>query len=144
MVVLERFDELPDELQQQILDRQYSGWALNDHRLAKYAHVLKVSSFLVQTENQINDLNLFQNRYILKSINTVIFQHTTSQKLFQISDIYICLHSVPTTNTERTISLNSGGSKPNTYENDPNLLTFQGMKSAEAFGSVEEMNVTDT
>lgn len=82
MVVLERFDELPDELQQQILDRQYSGWALNDHRLAKYAHVLKVSSFLVQTENQINDLNLFQNRYILKSINTVIFQHTTSQKLF--------------------------------------------------------------
>lgn len=35
MVVLERFDELPDEIQKQILDRQYSGWALNDQRLAK-------------------------------------------------------------------------------------------------------------
>ncbi|EFO16465.1 hypothetical protein LOAG_12042 [Loa loa] len=84
MVVLERFDELPDEVQQQILDRQYSGWALNDQRLA----------------------------------------------------------NMPTTNMERTISLNSGGSKPNAYESNPNLLTFQGMKSMEAFGSVEEINIT--
>ncbi|VDM08740.1 unnamed protein product [Wuchereria bancrofti] len=85
MVALERFDELPDEVQQQILDRLYSGWALNDQRLA----------------------------------------------------------NVPTTNIERTITLNSGGAKPNEYENDPNLLTFQGMKSVDAFGSVEEMNITD-
>lgn len=31
----------------------------------------------------------------------------------------------------------------NAYENDPNLSTFQGMKSVEAFGSVEEMNIAD-
>ncbi|VIO93081.1 b52-prov protein, putative [Brugia malayi] len=85
MVALEKFDELPDEIQQQILDRLYSGWALNDQRLA----------------------------------------------------------NVPTTNMERTITLNSGGSKPNEYENDPNLLTFQGMKTADAFGSMEEINITD-
>uniref|UniRef100_A0A915PZU2 BTB domain-containing protein n=1 Tax=Setaria digitata TaxID=48799 RepID=A0A915PZU2_9BILA len=86
MVSLGRFDELPDELQRQILDRQCSGWALNDQHLA----------------------------------------------------------NVPTTNTERTISLTSGGPKPNVYEKDPNLVTFQGMKSMEAFGSIKEMIVTDS
>ncbi|KAM3719994.1 Synaptotagmin-3 [Dirofilaria immitis] len=85
MIALEKFDELPEELQQQILDRQCSGWALNNH----------------------------------------------------------CLANVPTTNMERIISLDYGGSKPNAYENDPNLKTFQGMKSIEAFGSVEEMKITD-
>ncbi|VDK85102.1 unnamed protein product [Litomosoides sigmodontis] len=85
MVTLERFDELPAEVQQKILERKYSGWALNDQHLA----------------------------------------------------------NVPTTNLERTISLISGGLKLNAYENDPNLLTFQGMKSVEAFGSVEEMNTAD-
>ncbi|VBB26681.1 unnamed protein product [Acanthocheilonema viteae] len=86
MVTLEGFDELPDKIQQQILERQYSGWALNDQRLA----------------------------------------------------------NVPTTDMERIISLISGGLKPNPYEDDPNLMTFQGMKSVEAFGSVEEINIIDT
>uniref|UniRef100_A0A0R3RTB3 BTB domain-containing protein n=1 Tax=Elaeophora elaphi TaxID=1147741 RepID=A0A0R3RTB3_9BILA len=86
MVTLERFDELPDELQQQILDRQCSGWALNDQHLA----------------------------------------------------------NVPTTNIKRRISLIGGGLKPNAYESDPNLQTFQGMKSVEAFGPAEEMNITDS
>lgn len=63
---------------------------------------------------------------------------------FKSSKICIYFHSVPTTNTERIISLISGGVKPNAYEKNPNLLTFQGMKSAEAFGSTEEMNITDS
>ncbi|OZC07568.1 BTB/POZ domain protein [Onchocerca flexuosa] len=85
MVALEKFDELPEDLQRQILDRQSSGWALNSH----------------------------------------------------------CLANVPTLNMKRTISLNYGGSKPNAYENDPSLQTFQGMKSMEAFGSMKEMKITN-
>lgn len=45
---------------------------------------------------------------------------------------------------ERIISLSSGGTKPNAYENDRKIVTFQGMKSLDAFGPVEKMEIMET
>ncbi|VDK29719.1 unnamed protein product [Gongylonema pulchrum] len=51
------------------------------------------------------------------------------------------LANVPTRSMHRTIALTWGGATPNPWENDTNTATFQGMNSAEAFGSAEDANI---